>query len=186
MRVTLDIAGFYYRQQVELPDDDVVNSVKDVMIAAQALGGTPSLSFAGEIIDGREFLDNITVTHRGNSAVSGQTLNDATADQRIYDDGAYAAADDFVIFGSVDRPDGTTLKRLISPEGKRIVSAWQYYVYDAQFVDLNRRGGTRRVVPYSVPLDVGDELRGIRDGDTVVWRRISSCLGPTVDPILVA
>ncbi|MEL7528843.1 MAG: hypothetical protein AAFN16_23955 [Pseudomonadota bacterium] len=177
MNVLIDVAGFYYRRSVTLPDGGATKTVKDAMVAAKSLGGFPELDFTGETTGGREFLSNIIITHAGGTAVSGQTLSEALPDQRIYEDGVYNAGDDFVIFGEVNGQ-----KRLISPEGKRIISAWQYYVYDENSVDLNRANGPRKVVPYSEPFQVGALVRGLQDGDTIVWRRVSICVAPTIVP----
>lgn len=182
--VTLDIAGFYYGEEIEVPYEGKLISVKDVMLAARKRTSFPKLEFTGEVLPvgakQKEFCDTIIVVHQGGTAKSRQ------GGGRSYDDGTYLAADDPVFF---------TKDRLVSPEGKSIVSAWQYYVYDTDFVDLNRRfaaqekakkpslpKGYRVVVPYSIPFEVTDatgELRGIKPGDTIVWRRVSICLAPT-------
>jgi hypothetical protein len=180
VNILIDVAGFYFRRSVTLADDGVTKSVKDAMVAAKALPqgtgpGEGTLDFTGETLDGREFISNIIVTHSGGTAASGQTIG--SPNPRIYDDGVYNAGDNFVIFGDVNGQP-----RLISPEGKRIVSAWQYYVYDQNSVDLNRAGGPRRVVPYSEPFETGGNVRGLQDGDTVVWRRVSICVAPTIVP----
>lgn len=175
MDVEVDVTGFYYRRNVSLPDDNTTKTVKDAMIAAKALGGFPALDFTGETLNNREFISNIIVTHSGDTAISGQTLG--SENPRIYEDGVYNAGDDFVIFGQVGG-----VPRLVSPEGKRIISAWQYYVYDSNSVDLNRANGPRRVVPYSEPFSAGAAIRGLQDGDTVVWRRVSICVAPTIVP----
>ncbi|MEL6521053.1 MAG: hypothetical protein AAFQ66_08815 [Pseudomonadota bacterium] len=187
MAIRLDVTGFFYRREIDF--DASFQTVKQVMEAARQLGGAPSLDFTGEtssvVVGGTltevEFIKTISVTHAGGSAVSGQQRTGIAA--RRYANGVYLGQDDTVFF-----PGGDVTQGLVSPEGKKIVNAWQYYVYqpvdiDGQtmLVDVNRSMGPRRVEPYSQPFlsNPAGGARGILDEDVIVWRQVSIAISPT-------
>ena len=170
-KVTLDIAGFYYSIDVEVPES---STVKDVLDAAK---GVPNL--LGAILDyGSEgsldtafTVDRITITHTNGSARSRQT---GASDPRTYEDGIYSFSDD----GEFHSPSHRF--RAKDPN-KNFVHAWQYYVYDENFQDLSRKNGgnlPRKIVGYS---DAGPEKGYVlKDGYTVVWRLVTIMVGPNV------
>lgn len=164
--VTLDVAGMYYRKDVEV---DEGATVEDVMLAAQASNGPrgAQLDFETETINGETFLDSITVTHQGKSARSGQNK------QRIYPDGTYEYYDDDVI---LNKKTG-----LFEPKDptREFVLAWQYYVYDNNGNDLSRFGGeARKVVPFTRS-DTEYAFEARFAPYTVVWRLIAIWLRPS-------
>ena len=178
MIVNLEITGFYYREKIDVPCSGPFVSVKALMEEAVKKTTFPKLQFTSETLGKKEFLDTIIVEHDDTSAKSGQTIG--SANPRLYPAGIYLANDDPVFFGSVNG-----VRRLVSPEGKKIISAWQYYVYDKNGVDLNRTSGPRRVVPFADDFTIEsgtpptETKRGLEPDDTVVWRRVSICVEPT-------
>ncbi|MEM9975971.1 MAG: hypothetical protein AAF771_17480 [Pseudomonadota bacterium] len=172
--VNLDIAGFYYAfhgAQVE-EGAPVIELMKAVRGKAAANGAV--LDFDGEPRAAPVNLDSITVTHEGMSAVSRQKSPQAddgtfSPSNRTYPDGIYAAADEAVFF-----LDSTSSSPLVAADrNKTGVMTWQYYVYDSNQVDLNRKGGPRKLVPFTKVFDrLGESVRGLQEGDTVVWRLI--------------
>lgn len=184
--VKIDVTGFFYRRKLDV--DIGFQTVKEALQAARLLSGPPFLDFTGEtssvIQQGAlkevEFLKSFIITHENESAVSGQTSG---TNPRRYANGIYVGADDAVIF-----PKGDPTKGLVSPEGKKIINAWQYYVYEEievdgvkKLVDVNRSMGSRRVEPYSEPflVDNSGNARGILPNDTIVWRQVSIAIEPT-------
>ncbi|MEM0989334.1 MAG: hypothetical protein AAGK00_10670 [Pseudomonadota bacterium] len=190
MTVLLDVTGFFYRKFVDYPAGGF-QTVKEVMEAARLLPDFPKLDFLSEVShDGGgnevEFLKTIIVEHSGNTALSGQTV--AGPNERRYADGTYIGSDDTVLF-----PKGNKGRGLISPEGKKIINAWQYYLYEEVevggqrlLVDVNRSAGSaigrRKVEPFSEPFmaQPGGDARGIKDGDLIVWRQVSIAIEPTL------
>ncbi|MEO0566533.1 MAG: hypothetical protein AAF066_02295 [Pseudomonadota bacterium] len=166
--VSLDIAGFYFRAlDVPVPDGSPVRALMDAVRNRKLGENGATLEFDTEFINGQEFLDSITVNHIDGSAISGQSTD------RVYPDGVYAAADEKITL----QPGGLLSPLLASSRNATGVLAWQYYVYDADSVDLNRRFGPRRVVPFSEVFKVKDDQdelvpRGLKEGDTVVWRLV--------------
>lgn len=171
--VRIDVAGFYYGRDVEVREGA---TVEEAMQAASNLPGLPFLNYTTEEINGRVFLDAILITHGTGTAKSRQSDDSGTppASPRIYEPGIYSAADDAVDFTEVN---GTP--RLVAfDQNKTKVEAWQYYVYDKHSVDINRAFGPRKVVPFTEPFTAGAEQRGLKDGDTVVWRQVTICTRP--------
>jgi len=169
-RVKLEITGFFYRQEVLVPDG--ANTVKEVMDAAEELTGFPKLVVIPEANGG--FLKTLIVSHAGSSAGSGQTQGDGSPISRTYPDGVYVGEDDKVSFSENEQNP-----ILVSEDGLSQVRAWQYYVYDANSVDLNRQAGSRRIVPYTNPFPSAEAPRAFVDGDTVVWRQVTISVAPT-------
>ncbi|MEO0938943.1 MAG: hypothetical protein AAFY38_12390 [Pseudomonadota bacterium] len=171
--VTLDIAGFYFSKTVHLPEG---STVEDLMkeVKKTTSSQTPSLDFDTETILGRRFVDSITIEHSEATAQSRQKDKTTGVQRpRVYPAGTYSNADEAVRFKDND-PD----KPLIAVDrNKTGVMAWQYYVYDADGVDVNRKSGPRRIVPFSDPFttvdaDGNEQIRGLKKNDTVVWRLI--------------
>lgn len=162
VKVTIDIAGYYYREVVEVPEGATVQTA---MKEAEKLESFPKLKITTETFKEKLFLDSITVTHSGGSAESGQTKNEPV--KRTYPDGIYSGADDAVQVSE----DGTQL--IAVDQNATSVNAWQYYIYDKDSVDLNRKAGTRRIVPFSEVFDIDGEMRGLKDKDVIVWRQIT-------------
>lgn len=168
-RVNLEITGFFYRREVLVPDGAA--TVKEVMDAAEALTNFPKLVVIPEAAGG--FLNTLIVFHAGNTASSGQTRA-GTPVGRIYPDGVYVGEDDKVSFSPNEQNP-----ILVSEDGLVQVRAWQYYVYDASFVDLNRKARSRRIVPYTSPFPSAEAPRPFEDDDTVVWRQVTISVAPT-------
>lgn len=169
VNVNLDIAGFYYRAD-SLEVNDGAPVIHLMVAARSAVSSTGALlDFDTESVAGKVFLDSITVTHANGSAVSGQQYTTAALNgSRVYPNGVYANADEAGFF-----EDGTNSSPFIAADrNKTGLMAWQYYVYDKHFIDLNRAGGPRRVVPFTEDFARPDKTRGLKDGDTVVWRLI--------------
>jgi hypothetical protein len=175
VKVFLDIAGLYYSTEVNVPEGA---TVKDVLDAAR---GKPNhlgaiLDYAQEenaaSVDARFTVDSITIYHNENSAVSRQD----SVNPRKYPRGVYQFKD-----------DGTFASGLLASTdpNKNFVHAWQYYVYDKNFVDQSRKNGggygsvERMIVGYSVKTNKGYELT---EGSTVVWRLVTILVGPTAQP----
>ena len=152
--------------------DAGATTVKAVMDAAEALPGVPKLGVIPEA--DRRFLRTIIVSHSGGTAESGQNTADGTSINRTYPDGVYVGEDDKVSFSS-DAQNPI----LVSDDGLPKVQAWQYYVYNAAKVDLNRAAGPRRIVPYTDCFPSNENPRVFQDDDTVVWRQVSICVAPT-------
>lgn len=169
-RVNLEITGFFYRREVLVPDG--ASTVKEVMDAAEELSGFPKLVVIPEAAGG--FLKTIIVSHAGNTAISGQTQVDGSSVSRTYPDGVYVGEDDKVSFSANEQNP-----ILVSDDGLSQVNAWQYYVYDASSVDLNRQAGARRIVPYTNPFPSTEAPRPFQDDDTVVWRQVTISVAPT-------
>ncbi|MEM6482167.1 MAG: hypothetical protein AAF681_10000 [Pseudomonadota bacterium] len=166
--VSLDIAGFYFlAENVEVTKGATVKDLMKVVSEKKLGTNGATLNFDTEIIEGKEFLDSISIEHNDKSAISRQS------DDRVYPAGVYASADEKIILGA----EGLRSPLLASSRNATGVLAWQYYVYDSSGVDLNRKFGPRRVVPFSEPFTVKedgeDEVdRGLEAGDTVVWRLV--------------
>lgn len=198
VNVNLDIAGFYFRQdKVSVPEGATVQALMEKVKAAtkNAPPGTARFSFDTEtltVIENgeertREFLDSISVTHQGGTAISGQNS------KRVYDDGIYAAADEKVLLGK----GGLDSPLIAAARNATGILAWQFYIYDKNFVDLNRKGlngsgQPRKVVPFTEQFsridEDGNRLYGLQQGDTVVWRliQIRTRPGPNVRPLTAA
>ncbi|MDX8353964.1 hypothetical protein [Cognatiyoonia sp. IB215182] len=171
--VTIDVAGFYYGREVQVEEGATVEAA---MQAATNLPNTPSLSFTTETLANKVFLDSITIQHNYGSAKSRQSIPEQGEPdlQRVYPDGIYSGADDAVDFDTAVTPP-----RLVAfDQNATKVNAWQYYVYDQDFVDINRKAGSRRIVPFTEVLTVDGEPRGLKNKDTVVWRRVTICTRP--------
>jgi hypothetical protein len=173
MKITLDIAGFYYDTDVDVPEG---STIKDVMTAAKNLGVLPcgaKLDFSDEpfpTINGTaragNQVDRITITHSNDSAKSRQK----SVPRRVYPDGIYSFVDDATI-------DEVTGKFRSLDPNKHFVHAWQYYLYDTEFRDLARaRAGNvyRAIVGYDSP----DQQ--LEEGYTIVWRLVTIMVGPNV------
>ena len=170
-RVNLEITGFFYRREVLVPNG--ATTVKEVMNAAEALTGFPKLVVIPEAAGG--FLKTLIVSHAGDTADSGQTKGNGASVGRTYPDGVYVGEDDKVSFSPNEQNP-----ILVSEDGLAQVRAWQYYVYNANFVDLNRQAGSRRIVPYTSPfLPSAEAPRPFQDDDTVVWRQVTISVAPT-------
>ncbi|MEL7544945.1 MAG: hypothetical protein AAGJ70_14370 [Pseudomonadota bacterium] len=173
VEVTLDIAGMYFRRKVMVAE---TATVEDVMIAARDANtaNDAEFSFDSEVIDGKTFLDGITVKHRNGSAKSGQD------NRRVYPDGTYQYYDDSV---TIDPVSG-----LFKPKdpNKLFVLAWQYYVYDKDGIDLSRfRSKPRKVVPFTTS-DTDFEFKREFAPYTVVWRLIAIWLDSYGDSLKVS
>jgi hypothetical protein len=175
IKVKLDIAGMYYDIEVLVP---IGATVEDVMKAAH---GRPNdkgavLYYKTESSSGEANVDIITIHHNSNSAVSRQIPKDGEETRR-YAEGVYTFADDGAIEGG----------RFVSlDKQKNFVHAWQYYVYNADFVDQSRKNGgsvPRKIVGFGVTENKGYELE---EGSTIVWRLVTIFVGPTLPPYSVA
>jgi hypothetical protein len=193
MTVKLDVSGMFFGIEVDFVAGE---TIRDLLLRVQALTNAPGydlnkpkIEFLEEPFDHGEFqLDGITVTHRNRSGLSRQVKTDkltgmiivneaGEAVRRTYQGGIYHFSDDSA---KVDADRPTQGLRAVDPN-KPFVSAWQYYVYDIDGVDLARKrpvGGDpilREIVPYSrrKPVDI------IEDGQTIVWRLITIFVRPT-------
>lgn len=175
--VNLDVAGFYYRFfDVEVEDGSAVKALMDavnnVLVPAGNKGSVGAkLTFDTEELDKKVFIDSISVTHLGGSAKSGQKDEKGSYSARTYPDGIYANADE----AGIIKEDVPTKPFVALDRNKTGLMAWQYYVYDANFVDLNRKFGPRKVVPFTEKFERsadGQPPRGLQTGDTVVWRLV--------------
>ena len=183
IKVTLDIAGMFFRQpDVEVPRTASVKDVMDAVVAATANGstaGTPTFSYTSEPYlsapPGRT-VNTITVVHRNNSAKSRQN---GGGTGRIYRDGIYSFSDDSVFI-----QETPTKPQRLSPAdpNKTFVLAWQYYVYDKHGVDQARKPNAlaRSIVPFDKQPDATTGYQ-LSDGDLIVWRLVAIFLRPTHD-----
>lgn len=189
IKVNLDIAGFYFNCEVEVPEDA---TVKDVMNAAVILTAAGPTASQGKLLydtDAAGDVDRITVIHSSTSAVSRQKsiFAGAAASEyapRTYPAGIYSFSDDAVLV------EVNGVKQFRSVDSNRMfVHAWQYYVYDAHFVDQARRrpypptgGGNPAIDRQIVPFGVGGPGKGysLTHGSTVVWRLVTIMTGPNV------
>ncbi|MEM6387230.1 MAG: hypothetical protein AAF718_13450 [Pseudomonadota bacterium] len=176
-KVNLDIAGFYYRFfEVEVDDGSPVKALMDAVnnvIVPVGNGGSvgAKLTFDTEDLGKKVFIDSISITHAGGSAKSGQKDDAGSYSTRAYPDGIYANADE----AGIIKEDLPTKPFVALDRNKTGLMAWQYYVYDTNFVDLNRKFGPRKVVPFTEIFERNDEgqpPRGLQNGDTVVWRLV--------------
>ena len=174
--VKLDIAGMYFGLNVDVAEGATVKDVMDAAVAATANNaGTklPTFLYSAETVLGKLTVNTITIVHREKSAKSRQAP-EAGSDPRHYPNGVYSYSDDAVIL----RNNGL---RALDPN-RSFVLAWQYYVYNADGVDLARmRGGpTRKVVSFSETVDKGYDLK---EGYSVVWRLVGIFTRPTHDDL---
>ncbi len=179
MKINLDIAGMYYsRHAITVP---VGSTVKDVMLEAVRLDTTSPnrrLSFTGETSpNGQEYLSSIEIAHLV-PAESRQLSG------RLYPVGRYVGRDTPVSFVQSSVTGSSPV--ISADDGSlRSVLAWQYYVYDKNFVDKNRRAGKssakdkasmgRSIIPYNT----ADEQNALEEGDTIVWRLVVIFIKPT-------
>jgi hypothetical protein len=192
MAVKLDIAGMFFEIEVPFVENE---TIRDLHLRVQKLTNESEypvdkarIEFLEEPFANGEFqLDGITVTHRNQSGKSRQMMTDTDGQiivdgagepvRRLYQAGIYHFSDDGV---SVNPTRPTEGLRAVDPN-RPIVSAWQYYIYDADGVDLARKRpvgvdpAVREIVPYSRrrPVDI------IQDGQTIVWRLITIFVRPT-------
>jgi hypothetical protein len=171
--VTIDVAGFYFEQSVMVPEDSSILDVMEAVKRQTSLNRTgPRFDYS---VEGQSqdnlFLDGIRVTHRNGSALTRQQR----PNPRPYEDGVYEFYDD-----DVEEDNGRLRPR--NPTSRFFVNAWQYYVYNAQRVDLGRLQATqnptdRKIIALSRKPSAG----GIQLGDNflIVWRLIAIALRPT-------
>ena len=184
--VTVDIAGMYYGRLVTV---DNGSTVREALVAARVADKTdransinvPQLNFA-EDDRSPEFLRSITVDHAV-PVESRQTRNLEDSPKRFYPAGEYTFRSDGVIIGKrIDGTDGFIAVDQSGKEtGKGFIQTWQYYVYDANGVDISRQAASalmRKVVPFSVL----DDSNTLVDGGQVVFRLVTIFLGPTRSP----
>lgn len=180
MLVTVDVAGMYYGRKVQVEEGA---SVRDALEAARkadkadrkAGEKVPQLNFAEDDRSPDPFLRSITVDHMV-PAKSRQGL-------RTYPAGEYTFRSDGVAIGT--RTDGTEGFIAVDQDGiatgKRFIQTWQYYVYDANGVDISRAAGsaeTRTVVPFSRP----EASNTLVDGGQIVLRLVTIFLEPSRRP----
>jgi hypothetical protein len=176
MKIKLDVAGMYFGIEVDVPTNATIKDVMDAAVikTAGAKGSNPTFEYSSEALTtGNLGVNSITITHRGKSAKSRQTVG-ATPSGRTYPNGIYHFSDD----GFMEPAAGKPLKP-IDPN-KAFVGAWQYYVYDTTGRDLARAAGApiRRIVPFDTPSPNGYVLS---DGYTVVWRLVTIFVRSTHD-----
>ncbi len=159
MKVTIDIAGFFFEREVEISEGATVREVMEKAVSENGANDS-KLFFDTEGL----FVDGIYVVHSNGSAESRQNRS------RIYDDGAYGFIDDPVNF-----ENGKFVPADNSSGYDGAVVAWQYYIYDDKSVDLNRANGTDRKV---VSFTNSDSEYPLKDGYTIVWRAILLQLKP--------
>lgn len=189
MAVHVDIAGIYFGIDVPFVEGE---TIRDLMLRIQTLTGAPDYPhpraefFEDMFSKGGFTLDGVTITHRKNSAKSRQNVRDDSGQivgRRQYDNGIYHFSDDSIL------PSDVLLAPLSPADpNKAFVSAWQYYVYDADGRDLARIRGIaneeglpggkevdREIIPY------GDKSTTalVQDGYTIVWRLVTIFVRPT-------
>lgn len=180
-KVNLDIAGmFYWRADIAVQDDA---TVFDVMDQASKLDNMPAhtgakLSFSQELPgENSKFLNEISVLHRNDSAISRQQPTMPGTQPRVYPNGLFKLADEPITTGvngkfvpAMRLPNGN----LVEDPNKATVTAWQYYIYDRNFVDKNRaNAGQKRSV---TAFTESTKDYPLENGDTVVWRLITLIL----------
>lgn len=160
--LTIDIAGFYYSSKVTVQDTDTflnaMNAASAADLAAPA-GSRPVLEFTTESLDGKVFIDGISIRHPKPPA----SRQDPS---RTYAAGLYEYFDDDVVLkpgGGFEPADPNT----------PYVLAWQYYAYDAEGRDADRSGQRveRKVVPFS--------QQTVGTTTLLVWRLVAIFLRPS-------
>jgi hypothetical protein len=192
MTVKLDVAGMFFGIEVPFVENE---SIRDLHLRIQNLTNAPGyptnlarIEFLEEPFSNGEFqVDGITITHRNQSGKSRQMMTDANGNpvvngagepvRRIYQAGIYHFSDDSVA-PEARRP--TEGLRAVDPN-KAFISAWQYYVYNADGVELARRrpDGSAPIVREIVPYSRRRAADIIQDGQTIVWRLITIFVRPT-------
>lgn len=160
--LTIDIAGFYYSTKVEIDESktflDAMNAASQADLTAPK-GSRPVLEFTTESLNGKVFIDGISVYHPKDPA----SRQDP---RRTYAAGLYEYFDDDVLLtpgGGFEPANPNT----------PYVLAWQYYAYDAEGRDADRAGQRvdRKVVPFSE--------QTIGTTTLLVWRLVAIFLRPS-------
>lgn len=181
--VSLDIAGFYYfRPDIVVPNNatirDVMDAAKQLDLAAYAAGKTsPVLDFR-MTMDGRDYLESITI-HHFDSPTSRQKQPDGTP-KRQYAPGEYSFRSD----GVIKTEPAVPYRPLTAVDiGGAVINrpatvTWQYYLYDVNGVEEARRFKTddERI---KVPFSKRDRANMLTDGCTIVWRAVVIMIAPT-------
>lgn len=178
VKVTVDITGYFYQQEVDVPKTATVFEVmREASIAgASAPISQPRMLFSAD--PNGEFLSEIIILHRSFSAKSRQSAAGGTP--RQYDDGFYSFSD-FEELVPETGPNGV-VRFAPRDSGASRALAWQFYVYkktELGLVDLSRSklgGLERKVEAFSVakPFEEGED-----DAEyEVVWRLIALALRP--------
>lgn len=188
VKITVDITGYFYHQEVDVPK---TATVFEVMREASNAGATapsdkPRMLFSAD--PNGEFLSEIIVLHRNFSAKSRQVTAGGTP--RQYNNGFYSFSDSEELVPEIG-PNGVVRFAPRDPGASRAL-AWQFYVYkktELGLVDLSRSklgGLERKVEAFTVakPFEEGED-----DAEyEVVWRLIALALreDPPVPGRLVA